>query len=69
MIYHKGESINTLNFVMTGSLEVIHDDQVIAILSKCKLNPLAKQNLQFFVSGYKSRGFKCCTVKLILKAY
>ena len=34
MIFHQGESIDALNFVITGSLEVIQDDQVIAILSK-----------------------------------
>ncbi|CAK8674873.1 unnamed protein product [Clavelina lepadiformis] len=34
MIYHKGESVDALNFVVSGSLEVIQDDQVVAILSK-----------------------------------
>nr|XP_026694540.1 potassium voltage-gated channel subfamily H member 5 [Ciona intestinalis] len=34
MIYHKGESVDALNFVISGSLEVIQDDEVVAILSK-----------------------------------
>lgn len=36
MIYHKGESVDALNFVISGSLEVIQDDEVVAILSKFK---------------------------------
>jgi len=34
MIVHKGESIEAINFVVSGSLEVIQDDEVVAILSK-----------------------------------
>ncbi|GFS98925.1 potassium voltage-gated channel protein eag [Nephila pilipes] len=34
LLYHTGESIDTLFFVVTGALEVIHDDEVVAILSK-----------------------------------
>ena len=34
MIFHKGESIDSLNFVVSGSLEVIQDEQVVAILSR-----------------------------------
>ncbi|XP_015925684.1 potassium voltage-gated channel protein eag [Parasteatoda tepidariorum] len=34
LLYHTGESIDTLCFVVTGSLEVIQDDEVVAILGK-----------------------------------
>lgn len=32
ILYHSGESIETLCFVVAGSLEVIQDDEVVAIL-------------------------------------
>ena len=32
LLYHTGESIDTLCFIVTGSLEVIQDDEVVAIL-------------------------------------
>ncbi|XP_076366902.1 potassium voltage-gated channel protein eag-like [Tachypleus tridentatus] len=34
LLYHTGESIDTLCFVVAGSLEVIQDDEVVAILGK-----------------------------------
>ncbi|CAG9820257.1 unnamed protein product [Phaedon cochleariae] len=34
LLYHTGESIDSLCFIVTGSLEVIQDDEVVAILSK-----------------------------------
>ncbi|UYV74712.1 KCNH5 [Cordylochernes scorpioides] len=34
LLYHTGESIDTLCFVVTGSLEVIQDDEVVAILGR-----------------------------------
>ncbi|KAJ8288959.1 hypothetical protein COCON_G00016180 [Conger conger] len=34
LIFHAGESVDTLCFVVSGSLEVIQDDEVIAILGK-----------------------------------
>ncbi|XP_037837352.1 potassium voltage-gated channel subfamily H member 5 [Kryptolebias marmoratus] len=34
LIFHIGESVDTLCFVISGSLEVIQDDEVIAILGK-----------------------------------
>ncbi|XP_006814756.1 voltage-gated delayed rectifier potassium channel KCNH1-like [Saccoglossus kowalevskii] len=34
VLYHSGESIETLCFVVSGSLEVIQDDEVVAILGK-----------------------------------
>ncbi|XP_007902076.1 potassium voltage-gated channel subfamily H member 5 [Callorhinchus milii] len=34
LIYHAGESVDALCFVVSGSLEVIQDDEVIAILGK-----------------------------------
>ncbi|PRD27983.1 UNVERIFIED_CONTAM: eag [Trichonephila clavipes] len=37
LLYHTGESIDTLCFVVSGSLEVIQDDEVVAILGKTVL--------------------------------
>ncbi|KTG44379.1 hypothetical protein cypCar_00000870 [Cyprinus carpio] len=34
LIFHAGESVDTLCFVVSGSLEVIQDDEVIAILGE-----------------------------------
>ncbi|XP_064421236.1 potassium voltage-gated channel subfamily H member 5 isoform X1 [Latimeria chalumnae] len=34
LIYHSGESVDALCFVVSGSLEVIQDDEVVAILGK-----------------------------------
>ena len=34
MLYHCGESLDMLCFIASGSLEVIQDDEVLAILSK-----------------------------------
>ena len=34
MLYHCGESLDMLCFIVSGSLEVIQDDEVLAILSK-----------------------------------
>ena len=32
LLYHTGESIDNLCFIVAGSLEVIQDDEVVAIL-------------------------------------
>lgn len=34
LIYHAGESVDNLCFVVSGSLEVIQDDEVVAILGR-----------------------------------
>lgn len=34
LLYHTGESIDALCFIVTGSLEVIQDDEVVAILGE-----------------------------------
>lgn len=34
LIFHAGESVDTLCFVVSGSLEVIQDEEVIAILGE-----------------------------------
>lgn len=38
LIYHAGESVDSLCFVVSGSLEVIQDDEVVAILGKLVWN-------------------------------
>lgn len=47
LLYHTGESIDTLCFVVTGSLEVIQDDEVVAILGK-KSVPFMPKDLIFW---------------------
>lgn len=37
LIYHAGESVDSLCFVVSGSLEVIQDDEVVAILGELSL--------------------------------
>ncbi|CAH2209216.1 jg25042 [Pararge aegeria aegeria] len=39
LLYHTGESIDSLCFIVTGSLEVIQDDEVVAILGECAPGP------------------------------
>lgn len=34
LLYHTGESVDALWFVLSGSLEVIQDDEVVAILGR-----------------------------------
>lgn len=34
LIFHAGESVDSLCFVVSGSLEVVQDDEVVAILGK-----------------------------------
>ena len=34
LLYHTGESIDNLCFIVAGSLEVIQDDEVVAILGE-----------------------------------
>ena len=36
MVYHQGEQLDNLCFIVSGSLEVVQDEEVIAILSKCE---------------------------------
>jgi len=33
MVFHQGESLDLLCFIVTGSLEVVQDEEVVAILS------------------------------------
>ena len=36
MVFHQGESLDLLCFIVSGSLEVVQDDEVVAILSMYK---------------------------------
>jgi len=40
MLFHKGESIDSLCFVVSGSLEVIQDDEIVAILGASLIQEL-----------------------------
>ena len=43
LLYHTGESIDNLCFIVAGSLEVIQDDEVVAILGKLFLTQIREQ--------------------------
>lgn len=50
LLYHTGESIDSLCFIVTGSLEVIQDDEVVAILGKWhNKNCRYKMNIIYFL--------------------
>ena len=64
LIYHTGESIDNLCFIVSGSLEVIQDDEVVAILGNiwlfiylflsyftCIQSWMPKLDLTFFMIG------------------
>ena len=38
VLYHQGESLDSICFVVAGSLEVIQDDEIVAILSRHRRN-------------------------------
>lgn len=38
MVFHQGESLDVLCFIVSGSLEVVQDEEVIAILGVCTRN-------------------------------
>merc|ERR1739836_333227 len=47
LLYHTGESIDNLCFIVSGSLEVIQDDEVVAILGKHTFTmAFEKRNIQ-----------------------
>lgn len=48
LIFHVGESVDTLCFVISGSLEVIQDDEVIAILGKTRKRAIAAAGCRDF---------------------
>lgn len=51
LLFHTGESIDSLCFIVTGSLEVIQDDEVVAILGKKG----GKRHVSGMVGGGKGR--------------
>lgn len=59
LLYHTGESIDSLCFIVTGSLEVIQDDEVVAILGN-----FIQQNKLFFSF---SKNFLCINVFNIIR--
>jgi len=55
LLYHTGESIDSLCFIVTGSLEVIQDDEVVAILGNILGNIICRErdrNLTTFKTPY-----------------
>jgi potassium voltage-gated channel Eag-related subfamily H protein 5 len=38
MLFHQGESLDSLCFVASGSLEVIQDDEIVAVLSELHIS-------------------------------
>ena len=56
LLYHTGESIDNLCFIVSGSLEVIQDDEVVAILGNmtalllfCGANSIVQVKTMFSV--------------------
>lgn len=52
LLYHTGESIDSLCFIVTGSLEVIQDDEVVAILGELTGIPI-RMNVYFDINTKK----------------
>lgn len=55
LLYHTGESIDSLCFIVTGSLEVIQDDEVVAILGESRSARLATAGYTHFVVSLYSQ--------------
>lgn len=51
LLYHTGESIDSLCFIVTGSLEVIQDDEVVAILGEFTFMTF----LEMLISNYHNK--------------
>ena len=45
MFIHQGESLDSLCFIVSGSLEVIQDDEVVAILSELMSRDFLHQSI------------------------
>lgn len=52
LLYHTGESIDSLCFIVTGSLEVIQDDEVVAILGGSPPNVLCTFVLDLHIASF-----------------
>lgn len=56
LIFHAGESVDSLCFVVSGSLEVIQDDEVVAILGKESTSSVQLASVCVFLwDGYTNR--------------
>ncbi|TPP58196.1 Potassium voltage-gated channel protein eag [Fasciola gigantica] len=66
LIFHQGESVDQLCFIASGSLEVLQDDEVIAILSKGDVfgNP-SWRNTVSVPSAASVRALTYCTLHTI----
>lgn len=55
-LFHQGESLDSLCFIMTGSLEIVQDEQIVAILSNFLFHSFSnfsfyyKKSLNYFVN-------------------
>ena len=60
LLYHTGESIDSLCFIVTGSLEVIQDDEVVAILGNSSRFPILLHIDKYSLSSFAihSKPFK-----------
>ncbi|CAH0755526.1 unnamed protein product [Diatraea saccharalis] len=61
LLYHTGESIDSLCFIVTGSLEVIQDDEVVAILGALR-RPISLKYYNYHVplsSVYRVSDVSC----------
>ncbi|VDL96325.1 unnamed protein product [Schistocephalus solidus] len=69
LIFHQGESIDQLCFVVTGSLEVIQDDEIVAILGRGDVfgEPFWKEPSRMSHSSATVRALTYCDLHYIKK--
>ncbi|KAL5107495.1 Potassium voltage-gated channel protein eag [Taenia crassiceps] len=69
LIFHQGESIDQLCFVVTGSLEVIQDDEIVAILGRGDIfgEPFWKDPSRMSHSSATVRALTYCDLHYIKK--
>ncbi|VDK34099.1 unnamed protein product [Taenia asiatica] len=69
LIFHQGESIDQLCFVVTGSLEVIQDDEIVAILGRGDVfgEPFWKDPSRMSHSSATVRALTYCDLHYIKK--
>ncbi|TDH15570.1 hypothetical protein EPR50_G00010270 [Perca flavescens] len=66
LLYHAGESVDSLCFVVSGSLEVIQDDEVVAILGKGDVfGDIFWKEMSLAQSGANVRALTYCDLHII----
>lgn len=66
LLFHTGESIDSLCFIVTGSLEVIQDDEVVAILGEYP--PRCDSHFCPDPSSVAMMDFNCYTIACVMNS-